>query len=587
MSHRWVCVGVLPFVLAMVLPWLNSGALAQDERPRTIELESRAALQAFEVLRNAPEPDPYAAPRPFLAARASVWFGDRRIAATESAGPAPIGVIGRELARRLDLAVPEMAMSAPELVIDLELVVEVIPVEFEDLFAPAVAPGIDGLAVAIGQGPFRFIFPSELMRRGLGPRDALRSMLSDDLEPSDPAMVQPELLEERHGARIYRTRVVRLANRPGETSPRFVFRAGNLVPSASVTMASIEAEARSIAKHMLSRIGSPGIAGVPAVAFVDPLGLGDEERWRPDGATQCLAAYLLLRYAPRFDNERDRAEARAIASQVLTGWRQRLGTTPPYAAAAVAAFTLAADAYEGAPAIDAGDRVRLRAALTHEVLPRTPAGLRAVAAFGLANLGAHGEESDSRRARQALDAIYDELGADGLASAMPFIVHAEVLLAAEGEPIRAANILGDLRDLAENAQRTETTSPREPDLVGGISLSQRGGRTLPPTWQSLRLAAAQAVMLSDPRFTPSHDVPFRMSSLLASARFCAQLSHEASDPGSGPAQTPVAGVRSGGLRAAAWSPELPLAASATGLLFLLETLDAIEARSPQKPDSDG
>jgi len=583
---------VLPPVFAALLCVLPLGhsAAAQDgsPRPRTIEPDApgpREAIAAFErvraILAGAPNAEPEnSEPTAFVGANLTVRLAGAIVAAErDSAGPGAAERAARAMVR----SVEGLSDIAGRVSIDLELVAAFVPSAYDAITEPGLAPGIEGFAVRIGERGINAIYPSQIMQRTLSPRDAIVAGVSNELEPGDPALADPSLLPERHDATLYRFTTTRLAASPGEPAPRFVFRTGAVVPASSIDAQRMRADADRVAAHLIARVRKPERAGPSPTIFADPYDALGPAIQRPDPATQCLAAYALIRAAEAGVLDPVRAiEAQAVAWSILDAHRGSIRLMNPWKASAVAAFAVASDNLRAEPRLTPADFVELRRALTDDVLGRVPAPIRAVVAFGLAELSTRTGVADAERAREVLAGIYESADVGGLPAAMPFALLAELALTPEGERPPAAQAYEALREIAASAQLAEADAPLEPDLVGGFALTTIGGRTAPPTWQSLRVAAALAAMLGDESLTPAEDLPQHLSVLLGSIRFAAQL--QVSPEWCVPCAD--ANAAEGGFRAANWSYDMPLAASATGLLLLTETLESLDARASAEEAPD-
>jgi hypothetical protein len=150
-------------------------------------------------------------------------------------------------------------------------------------------------------------------------------------------------------------------------------------------------------------------------------------------------------------------------------------------------------------------------------------------------------------------------------------------------PRAAADLVDALAGLGRGGlRRGSPDRPGPADLAGGLVLT--GGDRLTATAQTLRPAAFLAWMVRQPELTPRFDEAVAaLDRTLATARFAMQLSVR--EPSAWAYRN--RGRALGGIRAAAWDCNQPVAAQALGLVFAAETLASIDAVAGRRGGSPG
>ncbi len=473
----------------------------------------------------------------------------------------------------------------PRITVDLQLAGEFTPLLAEDeaTVALQVPPGIDGLAVRVGER-IEGVFPGTMLSTSTSVSEALRVALSRLNLPPRP------LRELRHAAplTIYRFPVRQVAQAREGSPPEFLYRGGRVVAPTEVAGRRLRAAASAIASHLISHAW-PG---------EEPHGLtGDydllTDRYDPliaPPVEQAAVALALARFsaAPGIP-PRDADRARRFAAEVV---EKLVAVAPeeadPFAEALPAAMWLAARQ----AVLDAGGRVATdadAAARAHEAAAaairmegdavawtdRAPTAGRGLIAFALA-IGAR-DEGARREAEAVVRAVFRETGSGQLVSEMPWLAWADMALHASPEDLPSAVALVELRRAAYSFQLGEADLTAEgADLLGAFVFSR--SRSILPTWHALRPSATVATMLGDPRLTPDGEVVAEMSRLRPALRYLLQLVVE--DPLLHLARDRERAI--GGVRPAVWEQAAALEPAAMALLTLTETLRAMEARSGAK-----
>jgi hypothetical protein len=454
---------------------------------------------------------------------------------------------------------------------------------FDDL-AGQLDPGRDGVAMRRGER-FAMAFPAQMRATNSAGRvERVVPTLAVELGLMPARLAE---LTRRFGVSVYRFRTVHMAQ-PAPGGPPFItFRGDDLVLDQDVTQPSLVDLARGVAEHLM---GS-------AAPVEDPVGLLGTYRPMSDHydpliappLEQALAAWALARYGRLLgDAEPAARQAAAAAGQVLADLAQVApGESDPQAdPAACAAIVVAAlehpdlRGHREVPELLARARDRVRAAYTHENgfarvndAPVTPNG-QALIAWALSRLLVTGaDDVDAGFVRSAIDTAWATVPEPQQFSLMPWLGWAEAdFAAATGEPIANAQRLQTIRRLADASRVGSPDRPGPADLAGGLALT--GADRLTATAQTLRPAAFLAWMVRQPELTPRFDDAVgALDGTLATARFAMQLSVR--EPSAWAYRNP--GRALGGIRAAAWDCNQPVAAQALGLVFAVETLASIDA----------
>ncbi len=435
--------------------------------------------------------------------------------------------------------------------------------------AGQLEPGLDGVAMRRGEA-VAMLFPAQMRAiDAAGRAERLRPGLATDLGLSPRPLAD---LVRRFDLSMYRFSTTDLAQATPEAPPFPTWRGDVVVSDAQVTPRAIAAFADGIVNHLVESLSPPG----------EPLGVRGSYRPAADDyeplvappADQALVAWALLRYARSPGADADgAARAREAGVKVLEELRRVApGEDDPFAdAAAAATFVLAAaeagDAWTDREAEDAAAR-RILSSLGAELPPHVQA---MTAAAVTARLG-RDPGIDAQVARRALDAAWSSAPEAQHVSLLPWLGWTEAAYASAtgGRNARAAD-LRRLRDELDAVRAGAAGHPCPPDLAGGLVLTGSGGSR--PTAQTLRPAAYLASMLRDRELTDPQEAAAALGHLLETARFAIQLSVR--DDSAWCLRNP--GRALGGVRAATWEAEQPVAAQALGLVFAAEMLESMGA----------
>lgn len=439
--------------------------------------------------------------------------------------------------------------------------------------AARIEPGIDGMALRRGE-VFIAAFPSRLLATGLAGTPG-RTLLSLATEAGLPAKDLSELVTlEPVG--VYRFRSLRLAQPEPGGLPVEALRSGRIVDPAEVTRERIAALVSGLLQRLRKTIPDPA-GGEPETLLAKGLALGDylpvPDEYRPLVAPPLDQAMLAFALADVAANgavaESDREIARTLSRSLLAA----IGLIPrepadPLAIANVAPLvSLAAARLEELP--DGPGREVVTRARTACLAPDA-VGDPALRAAAVAAMLAQGR-IELAIAEEALEKAWSAAPGERQVGAFPWLVLAEQTLARTAGRAMARG--GEFQALAALvlAAQIDAKDPNFPaDLVGGVRLGS--GRT-PITAQSLRPALGLAWLRS--RAIPAGlamDASSRdrlAAGTLSAGRFLLQLAVDEADARRfrNPARA------TGGLRAAAWESDQPVAVQAFGLLFASALLD--------------
>jgi hypothetical protein len=486
--------------------------------------------------------------------------------------------------------------SGRGLAVELEVAGPLVPLlgrSFDDL-AGQLDPGLDGVAMRRGER-FAMAFPAQMRATNTAGRvERAVSTLTLELGLTPARLAE---LTRRFDVSVYRFRTVHMAQ-PAPGGPPFItFRGDDLVLAQDVTQPSLVDLARGIAEHLMGS-GAPveepvGLLGTyrPTSDHYDPLIAPPLE--------QALAAWALARYGRLHgDAEPAARQAAEVAGRVLADLAQVApGESDPQADTAVCAAIVIAvlehpdlRGHTEVPELLARARDRVRAAYTRENgfahledAPVTPNG-QALIAWALSRLLVTGSvDLDAGFVRSAIDTAWASAPEPRQISLMPWLGWAEAdYAAATGGPIANAQRLQKIRRLADASRVGSPDRPGPADLAGGLVLT--GGDRLTATAQTLRPAAFLAWMVRQPELTPRFDEAVAaLDRTLATARFAMQLSVR--EPSAWAYRN--RGRALGGIRAAAWDCNQPVAAQALGLVFAAETLASIDAVAGRRGGSPG
>ncbi|MHC4415879.1 MAG: hypothetical protein ACYS0G_11405 [Planctomycetota bacterium] len=514
----------------------------------------------------------------------------------------PRGAAGRALGEVLgDPAVaslpPELADGiGPTLTLELEVAGRPVPLlgrTFGEV-TDQLAPGLDGVAVRRGNA-WALLFPAQMRAANTAGRiERLLPALAVQLGLAPTTL--PEL-SRLYDVSIYRFRTTHLAQ-PGPDRPPFVtFRGDTIVTESDVTRQSIAALADGIASHLIAA-GSPpgrplGVRGTyrPAADRYDPLIAPPLE--------QALTALALARYSAAPGVDRDTAAQAASAGLRILRQLQKVapGEDDPLRSLEACAAIVHAGHDNTRTGEDADVR-RLVAAATTRVCnayhrehgfvdvdeqtgqsrPIPPHG-QAIVASALGRLLRTGlGRLEPELVRAAIDAAWESLPEHRHVSLLPWLGWAERDFAeATHQPIARAAALRKLRTVLDASRFGSPSRPGPPDLEGGFALGA-GGR-LTATAQTLRPAAFLAGMIRDGVLTPDPESNLALGRHLKTMRFVMQLATRSSSTWA--LRNPPRAL--GGIRAAPWDADQPVAAQALGLITAAETLISLETLGGGSP----
>ena len=468
--------------------------------------------------------------------------------------PAGVADLRAELGRRLAL--------------ELDLAGEPVPLVGErlDLLATRVEPALQALAIRNGD---RWVVAMPSLVQAHNQANFLNYLaLTLAREVGlDPAASKDLKLPD--GAAAYRMDTRRLAQRRFDAPPFECVRGKPLVPITSIGANEARTMATELARHLLARW--PNMEGLPEEAARSARTLGPRALYQPirnewpepvsPPADQALAAAAMAEFARQpWAAEADRAAARSFAIDTLASLRTiEAGEADPFSdMAACAATLLAARSLDSIDAswADAATRTWLRAA--HDALRAMPAGSAATSAMACAALA-----SDASPA--LVEAAWS---AD---SAERVVMSSAWLLAADGSPPpdAAKAWKAALTPLIETQFTASIDGASAPDLDGGWS----SGTAMPwPTAQSSRAALGLATALQRSGVIDASQRAQATQTLRAALRFLRQL--QVDEDAAYAFRAPRRAM--GGLRAAAWDSDQPMAASAYALLAAVRAAAALE-----------
>lgn len=459
--------------------------------------------------------------------------------------------------------------------------------------AERLEPGLDGVAMRRGD-TWAVIFPAQARATNTAGRlEAQLPGLAIDLGLTPKGL--PDLTRQ-HGVALYSFRTTHLAQ-PGPGRPPFeTFRGGAVVPEAAVVAQGIIDLADGIARHLLTTVWPDERPGGGGGEYRKPMGvMGDyravADQYRPPVAPpieQALVSLALTRYSqtPSVDVATARA-ARTAALGILRDLSAAAGPPDDWQADVMTCGVIVHALLEGDDALADPALAELLATVEGRVVGayregrgfvqdnRFGAPAETIPPYGQALLAS----ALSRRLRatpgsldpdlvgRALDRAWQSVPPRQAVNLVPWIGWAEVdFAAATGRPIRNVERLLGLRRAFGESQIGPTTVGAAPDLRGGFRLGAASpGRA---TAQSTRPAAFLAWMIREPRLTPPRERMLALGRHLRTVRFLMQLAVTEEDAWS--FRNPARAL--GGLRAAPWDSDQPVAAQALGLIGAAETI---------------
>jgi hypothetical protein len=528
---------------------------------------------------------------------------------TAPAGSSPLTAAAAQAVReaRSKLPVPNDALAddltaelAQRVTVSLEFYAAPVPIPDSELALPLAgcSPGAEALVISVGEGPDRRTLVSGVdsqLTRGVDPAREL-SALAAELSGSGATALRPvaELLEA--GFRFARAPVLHLAMPFEGAAPVFLDRGQRRIGPDELRTGSIRAMGDGIAAHLRSRLW-PG---------VERYGLSGDLRVVTGASSpvvapafeQGLVAFALSRHAelngPDADASRQTAlrilqDLTAVESGEDNAWASSTGAA--MVAAALSKVDPAARA--AAPELDAL-QARVLDTLRRAYDPAAqayaadvPPAARGLIAWALVLSQPLDGSITRERAESAVRAAFRDTPQGQLVAQTPFLVWAELALHPAGE-LPAGAALDEMRSLVWDHQlRRADLRSEDADLAGGVVFTR--GRSVLPTWQSMRPLAALATMMGDERLTPgtgtSGRVPGELVRVTEGLRFVRQLAIT----GDALFLARRADQALWGVRPAVWEPVASLEAGALALLTACETLhamDAVARRTPAAQSTD-
>lgn len=590
---------------------LGPAALAWDLPAPAEAIEAHSTVREWVRALGVPQDDPAAAQSVRVWGAAVTLRLDGRIVSRANAfslrGP-DTGILARAAAEAIDQARPKLpsendalsderlANLAARFTVSLELFGQPVPIPQNDLALPMAgcSPGAEALVVSIGDAAeserVAVSGVDAQLTRGVDPAREL-SALAASLTGDGATALSPisELLER--GFRFARAPVVHLAMPYENAAPVFLDRGARRIGPDEVRTAALGRMADGIAGHLRGRLW-PGVERYGVAGDLRVV-TGNAQPIIAPPFEQALVAHALLRHAAL--GGPDAAASRQTAVTVLRDLAAvEPGEESPWDRPVAAAMTTAALAHLG-PADSAGDpEIEALRARVHDTLRRAfdpgegfaedvPPGARGLIAWAMA-LAVPADEAITRAAADgAVRAAFRDTPQGQLVAQMPFLAWAELALHPEG-PVPSAAALTEMRSLVWDHQLARTDlRPIDQDLAGGVVFTR--GRTVLPTWQTMRPLAALATMLGDERLTPgsalSGEVPAQVVRLTDGLRFVRQLAM--TGDAMFLARRPDQAIW--GVRSALWEPVLSLESGAMALLTTCESIESMRrvAARPQPP----
>lgn len=466
--------------------------------------------------------------------------------------------------------------------VSLELFGQPVPIPASELALPLAgcSPGGEALVVGVDEKVLVTGVDAQLTR-GNDPARELSALASELAGNGETALKKLNDLGDA-GFRFARAPVVHLAMPFEGAAPVFLDRGSHVVPDSAVRTGELARTGDAVAGFLRSRLW----AGVEKYGLSGDMNAvtGASEPLVAPAFEQAMVAYALLRHAGRggaaasgsreaaLDILRDLA---AVEPGEGEPW-----STPVEGAMVVGALSTLDDATRGAePAFEI---LRVRAL---DVLGRgydpgagfdatTPPGARGLIAWGFVRARAIDPRFTDGRAEACVRAAFRDTPMAQLAAQTPFLVWADTELHSAGD-LPSGVLIEDLRTLVwEHQLGKSDLRPIDRDLAGGVVFTR--GRSVLPTWQTMRPLAALARVMGDERLTPGSPVAGRVPGELVRVteglRFVRQLVMEGD--GLFLAQSPDRSAW--GVRRAPWDPVLSNEAGAMALITTCEALDSMD-----------
>ena len=463
--------------------------------------------------------------------------------------------------------------------LELEFAGDPVPLVGErlDLMAARIEPALEGLAIRNGDR-WVFALPSSVQAHNQANFLNYLSLTLAREVGLDPAASKDLKLPD--GSAAYRLPTRRLAQRSFDATPFESVRGKPIVPLGAVDAAGVQAMALDLARHLRQRW--PNTEALPADAAAAMRALGPRATYQPSRnewpepvsppADQALAALAMAElstaaWAP--DDERQ--AARAFAIDTLGSVRAVAdGESDPMAdPAACGAILLAARTLDRAQSGWADEPTRAWLSRVADTLRHWPADRAtpapAVAAMAMAALG-------PEVAPALASAAWNATSAERVVVASPWLLGPGATPPSDASQAWRAALIPLVE--AQFAARIDGASAE--DLDGGWS----PGASAPwPNAQSARAVAALATALQRDGTVEAAQRETAMRTLICGLRFLRQLQvdadacHAFRDPARA----------MGGIRAAGWDSDQPMAASAYALLASVRAIDAMATAGLRQP----
>ena len=526
-------------------------------------------------------------PEPECSAAAVVIRLDGRpIGQATRAGPGT-GLVGACLAeawamaladRRIEALPPELRDRLGERVtLELELAGRPEPLVGErlDAVAARVDPALQAFAIRNGDR-WAFAMPSVLQARNQSPHLNYLALGVAREAGLDPAASRDLRLPD--GAAAYRAGTRRLAQPTFDAGPFESWRGSRLIDPSVIDAAEVRDMAARIAAHLAQRW--PNREGLSPEAAASVESLGPRAAYQPASATwpspvsppaeQALAVLAMARWSrlPGLEPEAQRT-AHAFATRTLASLRQvdAQESDPRGDMAAIACMMLAARELDATDPTWADQATRawleeLRESLKAAIEGDTPPQ-GAAAAMACAALGEAAPESLRQRA-------WDPQQPERALQSTPWL--------SEPWPADAGAAWKDALEQLLAAQCDSWSAPGGPrDADGGWG----GSAAMPrPTAASGKVTLALATALVTPGLVDAADRPDALRSLRRSLRFLRQL--QVDEAGCHAFRDPAHAL--GGLRAAPWDSDQPMAASAYALLACVASDPLLRRQGNASPE---
>lgn len=456
-------------------------------------------------------------------------------------------------------------------------------------------PGLEGMLLHY-DGISRARTPADMLTTGASASAVLVTLVAEvSGDPASALEPYENLADLGYQLSFFR---VRHAAQTTATSPPLILHRGSVIAPA-VRTTELAGLADRIAAHIRGRAW-PGVERLGLRDDLDPV-TGRFARGGASPLGQAIAAEALLRYAdaPGVDPEesaraRRSAEATLAALAVVEGdERAPWGDAPTASACLNALSLLDRAAIERSSelrglrdrCLPVVDRAFVEGKGFDDMIPLPARGVVARALVGLASFEPWNREIHLQRANAAIRSAFRDTPDTQILGLMPDLAWADIELADQtGIEPASAGALRDLRTRLLDLQLTAAdVADADRDLAGGFVLDT-GGSPL-PTWQSARPAALMATMLGDPSLTrgtlASGEIAPQLLRLSDALRFVRQLTAE--ERIAHMYAQPESAI--GGVRVSLWDQDMPLTASALGLIAVTESLESLDAIGRRNADA--